>query len=470
MFLIDAKGEAYSQPSSGVIDRGNSFGSRVRRCINHNTPDPQIDLAERALVTGFSGGTSRNAKVATPDGVARNFFSPTSNEVTEFPSWTNITNEASALFIFYGQQGTAWELGATGTQDHFPFSNLLYTDAFWSSRWANGISLLSGDSWDGRHVVLITVKNGNQKIYHNGKLWHSNTLTSGFTFPTTFITHRRTTGNHYGVLDVLFDKFWDTGEALSLSKDPWQIFEPEIQASWVQLAAGGGLAGSATAQSTATGALTTGIPISGASASVSTASGSLTTAIPLAGSAASVSLAGGVLSTQIMLSGDAVAAAAASGALTTQIVLSGAALAQALATGDLNTSPQGLAGNAAASASGSATLTTAIPLAGAASAFSVATGGLITGIPLAGVAASVASATGDLTISITLSAQAMAQAAASGSLSTQIQLSGAAVAQALVTATLAGGILYARCAYIAKIHPRAYIAKLQTARSYEVTA
>ena len=252
--------------------------------------------------------------------------------------------------------------------------------------------------------------------------------------------------------------------------NPWSVLEQEIQASWVQPAGGGAaLAGSATSLATATGALTTGIPISGASASASTATGALTTAIPLAGSAASVSLVGGVLSTQITLSGDAVAAAAASGALTTQIVLSGTALAQALATGDLNTSPQGLAGNAAASASGSATLTTAIPLAGAASAFSVAAGGLITGIPLSGVAASVASATGDLTISITLSVDSMAQAAASGTLSTQIQLSASALAQALATGTLFGSIS-ARSGYIAKLaNSRSYIAKLANARSYEVT-
>jgi len=262
-------------------------------------------------------------------------------------------------------------------------------------------------------------------------------------------------------------------------------------------AGGAALAGNAAAVAAATGALTTGIQIAGASIVTTTATGSLTTGIPLAGNAAAVSLAGGVLTAQIRLTGaalskalaagalstgirlagdaaaaatatgtlaapialagDAIDQASASGALTTQIRLSGAALAQVLATGDLTAGAGGaqLAGDAAVSASGSGTLTTAIKLAGAASAIAIATGGLVTGIPLIGASASVSSATGDLTISITLSGAALAQAAASGSLSAQILLDGAALASALATGTLGGGgIIYARRGYIAALLAR----------------
>lgn len=199
------------------------------------------------------------------------------------------------------------------------------------------------------------------------------------------------------------------------------------------------LDGAASAQATATGTLTTQIPLTGAAAVVATATGALSTAIPLTGQAASVSIADGVLTTQISLDGSALAQASASGALTTQISLSGAALAEALASAGLTTSSGGLEGTAAAQATASGSLLTAIPLAGAAQAWATAEGGLTTIIQLSGAAASVSSATGSLLIETTLSGAALAQAQAAGELTTQIRLDAQALAQVAATGALTGG-------------------------------
>lgn len=245
-------------------------------------------------------------------------------------------------------------------------------------------------------------------------------------------------------------------EAMAISLAPNDILLPE---NGVVFFSGGGaaaaLAGAAAGVASASGVLTTQIPLAGAAAVVSTAAGAISTAIPLDGQAAGVSLAAGVLTTQISLSGAALAQAvaqanlstgsrltgasageaAAAASLTTQISLSGAALAQVLAQANLSAG-SGLTGAAAGQAAASASLLTEIPLAGSAQATTTAAGGLTTIIPLAGAAASVSSASGDLTIEITLVGAALAEALAGGDLTTLIRLDGAALAEASAAGSL----------------------------------
>lgn len=236
-------------------------------------------------------------------------------------------------------------------------------------------------------------------------------------------------------------------ELFAIHENPWQLLTPHPSRFFlIPDAAGGGsdLAGAATAQATATGAITTQIPMVAAALSIATATGSLTTGISLAGSAAEITVASGVLTAQIQLSGAALAQATASGSVTTQIRLSGAALAQALATAGLTASPSGLAGDATAQAAASAGLTTQIPLAGSASAVASSSAALTTAIRLYGAAAQVSAATGDLTVSsgTVLDAHALAQATAGGSLMTQIKLDAYALAQALATGALSGAVTW----------------------------
>lgn len=257
-----------------------------------------------------------------------------------------------------------------------------------------------------------------------------------------------------------------------LQRNPWQVWKQDrgLIYSFASGGASAALDGSATAQSTAAGALTTSIPVTAAAAVVATASGALSTAILLSGQAASASVVGGVLTTTITLSGSALSEAIAQAALstdikingtagteasssgelttgsiltgsagvvassvaslTTNISLSGAAISQVIAAANLTDTPLGLSGDATVQASATGELLTDIPLIGSAQAYSTVIGGLTTIIPLSGAAASVADATGNLTLETTLSGASIALALAGGNLTTVIRLDGTAIARA----------------------------------------
>lgn len=224
-----------------------------------------------------------------------------------------------------------------------------------------------------------------------------------------------------------------------------QLCAPIERRIWVPSAGGGGavdLAGSATAQAAATGALSVAVSLQGAGLSTATATGTMTHAVPLAGSAAAAAAAGGNLNIAVSLAGAALAQAVAAGAMTHGVPLAGAAAGQASATGAL-TLQISLAGNAAAVAAASGALTVAgSGLSGAAQAQAGATGSLLLQVPLTAAAIAQAQATGSLGLAVSLSAAALAIAQASGSLQVAVNLLGAAQAQALASGTLsASGIV-----------------------------
>ena len=132
------------------------------------TQQPQVPVnldrslgLRRAVVMSLGRGQElvENVTVTTSDGssIAPDLFTSLGksydgngsayNSLISVPSWTNTTNEASLCLVFTGQMQIGWVAGA-GSLTHFPFSSLLYCNTFWSGRWVNGISLLSGDSWD----------------------------------------------------------------------------------------------------------------------------------------------------------------------------------------------------------------------------------------------------------------------------------------------------------------------------------
>ena len=219
-----------------------------------------------------------------------------------------------------------------------------------------------------------------------------------------------------------------------------------------------GLVGGATAQATATADLTAnGGGIAAAALSVSTASGALTSGIPLGGIAVSIASASGALTAQIRITGNALAQAISSAALSSGITMSAAAVSQAAAQGTLATAIQmianaaaqatasasltaggGLSANAAAQATASAALTVQIQIAASALAQAAASASLTTGGGMSANALAAANANGMLTTQITLTAAALAQAIASGGLTASINLSASALSSASASAVLAG--------------------------------
>lgn len=336
----------------------------------------------------------------------------------------------------------------------------------------------------GIHLLVHTRDGTTHRIYRDGVLRASvaagstnvgaaNLVFNGYTTPTTLPV----------LLSGRIGAALSPSEVAALAANPWQLFDAPLPliVSVPGGAAGGAadLAGTIAAQASASGSLTTAIPLTGAAAVVATSTGAISTAIPLAGLSAAATVAGGTLTAQITLTGSALAQALAGGdlttgirlagsaqdsasatgaltgsaaqlagvaaevataaaSLTTQISLSGAAITQALASANLTATPTGLSGAASAQAGATGALLTQIPLAGAAQAYATSAAGLTTVITLAAVAASISSATGALTLAATLTGIALSQATAAGSLTIRVQMNGAALAQADAAGSLGG--------------------------------
>lgn len=471
------------QPSGQVvIDWNNPLTKELdglidgltRRELVRRGPVTATGVAHKASQSGL--GTYNNTLASTSNGV----FAPASSIAT------GVATQAVFLggFVDLGTQSYEYAAGnynGTGSGIAAIHTNI-------GRRWGvydapglidSGEALTQG----GNYLLAHTRDGSNHRLYNNGRL---KATAAGSRASMSNAAYAMCTLGSAGIAWTCYTPiFWTArwrrvlpeSELKCLSANPWQLFKVKRRVLYFDAGtAAAALDGAATATATASGTLTTQIPLTGAAAVIGTASGALSTAIPLSGQAAAVSLADGVLTTQITLSGAALAQALAaaglttgiplagqaagqatatgdlstgsslSGAaaaealaqasLTTQIRLSGAALAEALAGGDLTAPGAGLSGAATAQAGASGALYTAIPLAGAAQAYSTASGGLTTIIPLAGAAASVSTATGDLTIESTLTGAALATALAGGDLTTVIRLEGAAVARAGASGSL----------------------------------
>ncbi len=327
----------------------------------------------------------------------------------------------------------------------------------------------------GWHTIAVTITaGGTVQMYQDGvsQGLTAVTYTNGATTQTgAYVLGNRSTDNarvwngQLGDL-LIFDRVATDDEILSLHNNQNQIYKPTSRRLWVVGAGGGAaaLAGNATAQASATGSLTTAIPIAAAVVSISTASAALSTAIPLSGAAASVASSNGSLTAQIRLTADALAQAIAGAALSSGIILTANAVAQAAAQGTLSTLIN-LIANAQGSASASASLTAGSSgLSADAQATATASASLTAQIRLSAAAVSQATATADLTTgAIPFTATALSIASASGALTTSIKLAAVAVAVASATATLfeqttgrLGGFEYGSKVYI-KRNKKIYI-------------
>lgn len=225
-------------------------------------------------------------------------------------------------------------------------------------------------------------------------------------------------GNMY--LSIVWNRILSADEIRAVSANPWQLFEAPDEDDSSVVVADTSLTAGASAGATATGALSTSIPLSAGAAAVASALGTLSTSVRLTGAAAAVATGSGFLATSIRLNSSAGAQASAGGSLTTRINLVATASASASASSTLSGGAAQLAGVAIAAASASGVLSTAVVLSGAAQANAAATAALA----------------GD---SAQLAANAVAGASSSGALTTAIRLSGSTHATASASATLAGG-------------------------------
>jgi len=254
MPLVTSK-RVWTQPPSTAVGVDRRYG--LRRAIVIGTAR-NVDLVENIVVT-TSDGSSIAPAIATSSGLGYLGNGNLYNSLISVPAWANTTNEASLCLVFEGRMATGWIAG-TGSLTHFPFSNLLYCNTFWNGRWANGINLLSGDSWDGPHVIVITVKDGSQKIFHNGRLWHSAAATGGFTLPSTLSFFPRQSATIVSpVAAFAWDSYLPSDLAISYSSNPWQVIKKQDKRIWVPTAGGGATTISCTPGNATTAGIAAGI-------------------------------------------------------------------------------------------------------------------------------------------------------------------------------------------------------------------
>ena len=209
------------------IDWGNPLTRGLRRAVSF-IPSAVFDSAENKQITYYS-------RAFVPGPLGMGLYATTgSQQGCSLPVWSNVTSEASILLV---QQRAStgnnnWlEVGGNTNQDHFGFSNLVYTDAFWSTRWMSGVSFPAGKTITNPHVVVLTVKSGEQKAYYDGSLWSSNTLSGGFTIPSFFLLSASEQSSRLGFDGItyavlMFDRVLSQEDVASLSANPWQIFAP----------------------------------------------------------------------------------------------------------------------------------------------------------------------------------------------------------------------------------------------------
>jgi hypothetical protein len=461
------------------INRGNPYSQNLRIALSAGPITP-INAVNGSLLSSTSALTT----ITDSPGKAYSWVRSTVNPINTGFVNSNVVGHSGFLIVRHPV--------LSGALDETYFSSRVTANNGWAFYSTAAVGSLPNqthklgyvhggvagytDTYDipGNNTTFIAVGfsasvNGQLRFFVNGKLTTSTAIGSIVQSSDAIrvgyeVVFSANPANFDAPIALYFDRFLSDGDHLQLAQNPNQVFAPRKRRLFA-VAAGGAaaLAGNAQDVASATGALTTAIPISAASVALATATASLTTAIPMAANAADVSVASGVLITSIRFSASALAVAlasagmttaiplagsaadqaSASGTFTTSITLAGAAIDQVLATANLTALGNGLSAAAVASAAASGALTTAIPLAGNAAAYATAAGGLTTMIPLAGVAAAVSSATGSLTVQITFTAAALAQALAAGDLTTKIPLTAAALALASASGLLTGsGVAY----------------------------
>jgi hypothetical protein len=227
-----------TQPQQWTGVDGEGLGAGLRRAIN-GAVNASVEQAERSPITSLSGGVIDSPIVAAEYGLAVRLDNTLYNGIVQTPGWTDRTGEASFCLIFdrdSAGDASCWELGG-GSGDEFPFSAKAYFDVAWTSRWGNAVNPPSGASFADRVILHFCVKNGEQRAYWNGQLWHSNTATGGFGIPATLAWAKSTLkGKFYGGFG--WERFLSSDEVAAHYALPWSALAQ--QTIYIPVSAGGG--------------------------------------------------------------------------------------------------------------------------------------------------------------------------------------------------------------------------------------
>jgi hypothetical protein len=248
------------------------------------------------IVDGSSASLVNATRIVTSAGVGYTTTAGTRVGVW-LPDYSALMPTAATILLVQKNATTntqGWNAlsGSSPDNDHYPYSNAIYTSAFWSGRWANGVA--TKVPFTDPHVVGIQVRAGSQRLSQNGITALAANAAGSYQPPAYVDQFRARIGGSYDsasynyqgstVAVLMWGRYLADAEVNSLSINPWQLFSPSRRV-WVQLgpaAGGGAVTGTANitpAPQTLTGVGT--VAISGA-ATVTPAAQTATTAASVA--------------------------------------------------------------------------------------------------------------------------------------------------------------------------------------------
>jgi hypothetical protein len=252
MLLLNASRVRTRQPMGPVpIDRNNGLTRGLRQviCPIFGAVDP-ISRApltiDKTTVIDASGKFGRSWLSTTNSTCGGIVFKP----------WTTAANKPEISMIIVQQRtGTTnngwFEFGGLSTvMDHFPFSGTIYSDFGYNvsggNRWISNVAVPTGKAIQTPHVIGMSVSASLRLATWDGAVWTSSTAAGGVTISDTTFSLLTNYNGTIGFDGHLFGAFlWDRAlsadELNALSKNPWQIFQPEKRYSFMPEAAAGGL-------------------------------------------------------------------------------------------------------------------------------------------------------------------------------------------------------------------------------------
>ena len=362
-----------SQPQGAVwVDWRHPSAAGIERAIIHNSARA-VDVAKG---TPLTYGSTPLTLSASPAGIGVSSALLEPNSSIGIQPWNN-TGEASVLLVQSRRatiDNTWHNLTTSASGNHFPYGGLYYTGAFHATRYINGIAAPAGKSPTVPHVIVITVKAGEQRVYWDGVLWGSASAAAAATLPASLVLNyfHSITGTFDGGMfaSVFWSRALSSSEARELGSSvssAWQLFEP--QSIPIYVAAGGG----APAESGGSSAAVT-VTAAGAGAATEAASGGASAAVTAtaagAGTAAESASGGAGSTVTVSAAGAGTAADGATGGSSASVAVSAAG-----------------SGTAAEAASSGAAAAVSISAAGAGTAVEAATGGASAAVSISAVGA-----------------------------------------------------------------------------------
>lgn len=229
MAWINTRGTRLSQPQGPVeVDWGNPLARGLRRAINFNTLRPR-EVVENTPITYGWNYPLGPVHISTVGAGNRAYKLPWNNgQGIHFAGWQT-TGEASFVVLQHrvvSIDNNDWMLTGTGGDgQHFPWNGNAAGGHFWNTRWFEAPPP-GGASFLRPSVIAVSVKNGSQRAFWDGRVFASATQAGAAVVRSTISV----ISDGYADVAIYLCYMWSRAltdtEIASISANPWQLFKP----------------------------------------------------------------------------------------------------------------------------------------------------------------------------------------------------------------------------------------------------